>query len=137
MKAVPAGAALVLAGVTVTVRLLALPPKSMPAVEIRAGFEEAPVKLKLAAGVSASPIRKLIGAVKTSSAVLWSGMLEMVGSALILNVKTREPMLLEDSPSFASTVIDAVPNLCRPGVTVSVRLAPLPPTARFASGTIV
>ena len=59
----------------------------MPAVEIRAGFEELPTSVRLAAGVSASPIKKLIGTVKTSSAVLWSGMLEMVGSALILNVK--------------------------------------------------
>ena len=54
------------AGATVTVRLEALPPKMMLALGTRAGLEELPETVRLAAAVSASPMVNASGPVVPS-----------------------------------------------------------------------
>src|SRR6185503_4440968 len=51
-------------GVTVTVLLAPLPPKTMFALGTRAGFEELPITVKLPTGVSVSPTVNGIAAVE-------------------------------------------------------------------------
>ena len=54
------------AGVTVTVRLAPLPPKTTLATGAKVGFEEAALSTRLEAAVSTSPTVKLIGPVEVS-----------------------------------------------------------------------
>src|SRR4030095_1272472 len=58
------------AGITVTVRPAPLPPRTMLAVGTRIGSEEAAVTVKLAAGVSISPMVKGSAAVLVSSLIV-------------------------------------------------------------------
>ena len=54
------------AGVTVTVRLEPLPPKTMLPLGTREGLDEEPITSRLEAAVSASPMVKEIGPVEVS-----------------------------------------------------------------------
>src|ERR1043166_1973788 len=67
------------AGVTLTVRLLPEPPKTMLAFGTSVGLEEGPLTAKLPGAVSASFTVKARGPVSPFSGTNWSGMLEMVG----------------------------------------------------------
>src|ERR1051325_8189762 len=58
------------AGVTVTVRLLPLPPKTMLVFGTSAGLDETPLRTKLAAGVSTSLIVNASAGVDVSSLML-------------------------------------------------------------------
>ena len=58
------------------------------------------------------------------------------GSLTGLTVTTNESLAV-NTPSLTVTVIVVLPNRFAAGVTVTVRLAPLPPSTTFASGTRV
>src|ERR1043165_561829 len=93
------------AGVTVTVRLPALPPNTMLPTGTNVGLEELAVKVSWFAEVLSSPMVKGIAAVGVSSFVTRLVMLEMVGAALaealIYNVKLRLKVVI---PSLTETV---------------------------------
>src|SRR5436189_2191500 len=57
------------AGVTVTVRLLPLPPKTMLPLGTRPVLEEAPLRVRLATGVSGSLTVKVMGRVEEPAVV--------------------------------------------------------------------
>ena len=71
-----------LAGVSVTVRLLPLPPNTIFAAGTSAGFEELPARVKLAAGVSASLAVNAIPPLELSSLIAWSAIPEIFGAGL-------------------------------------------------------
>src|SRR6266850_3343535 len=123
------------AGVTVTVRLVPEPPKTMLFVGTSVGLEEPLLKIKLAAAVSASPIVKLRGPVEVSSSMARSARVEMVGEVFtVLTVKTNVS-LAEFAPSLTVMVMVDVPVCPEAGVIVTVRLAPLPPKTMLLVGT--
>jgi len=78
------------AGVTVTVRLPALPPNTMLFVGTRFVLEEALVSASRPADVSASPMVKEIGPVVPSSGMVWLPMAVIVGGLLAVNELRRE-----------------------------------------------
>ena len=67
---------------TVTVRLAPLPPKTMFAFGTSVVLDEVPVRVKLPAAVSTSPMVKAMALVAVSSLVLWLAMSEIVGLSL-------------------------------------------------------
>src|SRR5438034_1404832 len=79
MVAVPACAAV---GVTVTVRLAPVPPKTMFPLATSVGFDELPLTDKLPAVVCASATVKLIAPVCVSSLIVGPVILEIVGGVL-------------------------------------------------------
>src|SRR2546423_9369813 len=95
------------AGVTVTVRLLPLPPKTMFALGTNVGFEELPLMVKLFAGVSASPIVKGIATVAVFTVVDWLGISLMVGPAgpldTVVMLTLQPDVRLPWSPAPSST----------------------------------
>ena len=68
------------AAVTITVRLLPLPPNTILARGIRLVFDEAAVRVKLAAGVVESDTVKAMLVVAESSFMVWFGIEEIVGA---------------------------------------------------------
>src|SRR5262245_65830436 len=78
-----------------------------------------------------------MGAVAVSSLVDWSAMAEMVGGVLDAVTVSRKLVGVEVWPSLTATVMVAEPVWLGAGVTVTVRLAPLPPKAMLARGTRV
>ena len=90
-------------GVTVTVRLLPLPPKTTFSLGTNAGLEEFALKARLATGVSASPMVKLSGPVEPSTGMVWLGMLLMVGGAVaVVRVMLHPPAMLPVEPELSS-----------------------------------
>ena len=88
------------AGFTVTVRLAALPPKTMFALGTSVVLDELPVKVRFAAAVSTSPTVKLSELVALSSLVVWLAISEIVGGSLTgltvrLTVATLDSALFE------------------------------------------
>src|SRR5437588_166769 len=126
------------AGVTVTVRLEPLPPKTMLLTGTSVGLDDVALSTRLLAAVSASPMVKLSGPVDVSSAVVWSAMFDIVGGELLAGVTvSRKVSLAVDEPSFTVTVIVAEPNWLLTGVTEIVRFAPEPPKTMPLLGTSV
>jgi hypothetical protein len=70
------------AGVMVSVLLAPDPPKLMLELGTSVVFEEVPLRVRLAAGVPASPTVKAIAPVEVSSFVDWLEMAEIVGATL-------------------------------------------------------
>ena len=94
--------------------------------------------VRLAAGVSTSPTVNASAPVAVSSAVVWSATSLIVGGSFTAVTVSDERVASPSSvPSLTVTVIVAVPLWFAAGVTVTVRLAPLPPKTMFASGTSV
>src|ERR1043166_2692943 len=123
------------AGVSVTVRLLPLPPRTIFELGTRAGFEELPVTTRLPAGVSISPTVKAIAPLGVSSLMATLAIAEMVGRSLTDNtVRMKEPLVVA-APSLTLKVIVVVPNWFAAGVIVAMRLAPLPLKTMFPTGT--
>src|SRR4051794_33784114 len=99
------------------------------------GLDEPRERLRFAAGVSPSPIVKLSAPVELSSSMLWSDRLERVGGVFTwLTVSTKVSLALF-TPSLTVMVIVAVPVWPEAGVTVTLRLAPLPPNTMLLVGT--
>src|ERR1044071_975071 len=110
----------------------------MPLWGTRAGLEEVPLTVRLEAGVSASPMVKLIGPVDAPCTMVLFGMSDMTGGELPDDLTVRTNVVLDASePSLTLTVTVAVPNLSAAGVAVTVRLDPLPPKSRLLSGKSV
>ena len=123
------------AGVTVTVRFAVLPPSTTFAVGTRVVFDELRVTVRLPAAVSASPMVKVIAPVLESSSIVRFVMSLMVGAVFTaLTVRAKLEVAVR-APSLTVTVIVAEPLWPATGVTVTVRLAPLPPNATLAAGT--
>ena len=97
------------AGVTVTVRFVSVPPKTMFAVGTSVVSEELPDTVKLAAAVSTSPMVNAMAAVGVSSPVLWSAISEIVGGSLTAVTVNRKVSLVVAIPS--STVTRGGPKL--------------------------
>src|ERR1017187_8152214 len=86
------------AGLTVTVRLLPLPPKTMLPSGTSAGLAEAAVNARLAAGVSRSPTVKAMGGTAVLRSVLVEEIEEILGAVLAAKTVTVKLVLLEAPP---------------------------------------
>src|SRR5260221_10967408 len=102
------------AGVTVTVRLLPLPPKTMLDTGARTGLDDCAASTSRLAGVVSSPIVNGMAGVGVSSAVVRLAMAERLGAALakglMCTTKLWLKVLLVAWPSVTVTVIVAVPD---------------------------
>src|ERR1041385_3518772 len=76
---------------------------------------------------------KASGPITVSSLLVWSEMLEMTGRPLI--VRTNEVLLVPPSPSAAVIVMVTTPHWSDGGMTVTVRLVPVPPRKIRFAGT--
>src|SRR6266404_191016 len=123
------------AGVRATVRLLPAPPKTILAFGRRVVLAELPERVRLAADVSASPTVKEIGAVAVLMRVLVAGMAEMIGGVLAGRTVTVKDVLLDFPPVSITQTVTLDEPACEAAVTLTVRLAPLPPNAILATGT--
>jgi hypothetical protein len=121
----------------VTVRFAPEPPKTILALGTKAVFELPLVRARLAGAVSASPMLKLSAAVALSSLIIWSGISEMLGGVFAGETVTTNVSDAINTPSLTVTVIVAAPVWPGAGVTVTERLAPVPPKTIFTSGTRV
>src|SRR5436190_2131314 len=88
------------AGVTVTVRFAAVPPKVMFAFGTRVVLLDVPLRVRLEAAVSASPIVNARGPTATQVVVVWFAMVEIVGGVfdageLIVSVSVALPVPAE------------------------------------------
>src|ERR1039457_5491381 len=86
------------AGVTVTVRLLPLPPKTMLALGTSAVLAEVADNARLAAGVSRSPTMKAMGGAAVFRSVLVQEIVEIQGAVLAAKTVTVKLVLLEAPP---------------------------------------
>ena len=109
----------------------------MPALETSPRLDELPASVRFAAGVCVSPIVKAIGGVTPFSFNPWSAIGEMTGKEWTALTVNKKLALLAAAPSLTVMVIVALPNWFAAGVTVTVRMAPLPPKTMFALGTRV
>src|SRR5258706_1936255 len=100
-------------GVSITVLLPPLPPKTMLAFGSRSGLEDVPDRVNNVVGVVESPMVKAMGPAEVSSLMLGLEIAEMVGFALpvarTFTTKVRLNVLLMAWPSLTVTVIVAVP----------------------------
>src|ERR1035438_6311832 len=101
------------AGVTVTVRLLPLPPKTMLALGISVVLAEAADNARLAAGVSRSPTVKVMGGAAVFRSVLVQEIAEMQGAVLAGNTVTVKLVLLEAPPVSIRSEERRVGKECR------------------------
>src|SRR5499427_489152 len=122
-------------GVTVTVRLAPLPPKAMFASGTSVWFDEVPLRVRLATGVSTSPTVKAMGPAATPLVVAWLPIAEIVGASLTALTVSWKLALVLAAPSLTVRVIVVTPNWFDAGVIVTVRFAPLPPNTMLAFGT--
>ena len=125
------------AGVTVTVRFAPVPPKTMLATGTRVELVVAPVSVRLPAAVSASPTVTASAPVPVSSGTVCGPSAEIVGAVLGPVTVSRKLVEAVAWLSLTVTVIVAVPVWFGAGVTVTVRLAPVPPKTMLATGTRV
>ena len=123
------------AGTRLSVRLAPDPPKTMFAAGTKAGLDELATILTAPGEVSRSSTVKPIGPSGASSSIVLSEMLEIVGRSLTELTVSRNVSLAVAAPSPTVIVIVAVPNLSATGVTVTVRLAPLPAKTILPTGT--
>src|SRR3954447_21613423 len=110
---------------SVTVRLLPVPEKVMPAAEIRVGLDDTALITRLAAGVSTSDTTKPNGPAPFSSSTVTSGSELIKGrsfTAVTVTTKLRLITLFDEPPSFRVTVIRSVPDAL---VTVPKRNTPV------------
>src|ERR1035437_5550087 len=86
------------AGVTVTVRLLPLPPKTMLALGTKAVLAEVADRARLAAGVSRSATVNPMGGAAVFRSVLVREIAEIAGAVLAAKTVTVKLVLLEAPP---------------------------------------
>jgi len=123
-------------GVTVTVRLTAA-SKDYVVGRHQRRMEEAPVTVRLLTGVSTSPTVKLSGPVELFTLIVWFAMLDIVGGSFTALTVTTKFVLALYCPSLTLTVIVTTPFWLAAGLTVTVRLDPLPPKTMLLVGTSV
>src|SRR5207247_11032679 len=102
----------------------------------RVGLEELGVTTRLVAGVSTSFTMNAIVAETVSSAMVWPGIGEIVGGSFT-GVTVRMKLVLTEPKlvSVTEIVMMAAPDWFAMGVSVTVRLAPLPPKRMLLVGT--
>ena len=101
-------------------------------------MEETPLTVKFPAGVSTSATVNGIELEVVFWLTIWLGMFEMVGASLVALTVTEKLVLVEPKlVSVTEMVMVEAPNRFVAGVTVTVRLAPLPPKTMFDTGTTV
>jgi len=123
------------AGVILTLRLAPEPPKEIPVVGTRVVLEDEPLTVKLAAGVSTSPMVKSI-VMGVSSLVVLSSIADIVGESLTgVTVKLKVRVVLPMLASATTREIVAVPLWLAAGRMVTERLLPDPPKLILVSGT--
>ena len=123
------------AGVTVKVRSLPAPPKTILLLGTKVGLSDVTATCKSATGVSTSPMVKGMAAVTVFWAVVWLVISVIVGRSLTgftVRVKVSDVAWL--LPSVTVTVISELPARLAAGVTVRVRSLPLPPKTILAAG---
>jgi hypothetical protein len=124
-------------GVTVSVRLAPLPPKTMFAFGTSAVFEDVALKTRALAAVWESPTVKATAPVLVLALIVRLVRSLRVGAVLGWVTVRTNVSLAESVPSLTETVIVAEPVWPVAGVTETVRLDPLPPNEMFPAGTNV
>ena len=108
----------------------------MLAVGTRRVFDELALTVRLAAAVSTSPTVKASAPVVPSSLIVWSAMSVIVGRSFSGVTVSSERVHRRAAVRVGDRDGDrGRPELVAAGVTVTVRLAPLPPNTMFAFGT--
>src|SRR5215831_7487083 len=125
------------AGVSVTVRLAPLPPNTTLAFGTSVVFDEVPLTVRFATGVSTSPTVKATGPTAVPVVVAWLAIAEIVGGSLTALTVNWKLVLAVAAPSLTVRVIVVTPDWLAAGVIVTVRFAPLPPNAKLVFGTSV
>ena len=125
------------AGVTRTVRLEALPPKEMFATGASVGLEELAVSARLAAGLSTSPTMNGRSAVDWFFRMVAPVMAEMIGASLTGVTVNRKDRLAVARPSETETVTSVVPDWLGAGIRLRVRLLVEPAKVMAAFGSRV
>ena len=114
-----------------TVRLPPLPPKTMFSLGMTAVLAELPLKVMPEAIVSASDTVNAMGPVLVFCVMVWFAMEEMTGGEFVtITVRTND-LTAESEPSLTVTVMVVDPIRPATGVTVTVRLDPLPLKTRL------
>ena len=121
----------------ITVRLAALPPKTMLASGTNGALLEVPVTVKVSTGLSGSATVNAMAPVGVFSGVVWSFILEMVGGLLTAFTVNTKFVGVESVPSLTVIVMVDVPLRPAAGVITAVRPAPLPPKTILATGISV
>ncbi len=98
------------AGVTVTVRLMSLPPSTMPVSGRSTASEDEAVTVSEAAGVVACETENGMADVEPFTLRATSEICEMVGAVAVALTVTTKVMLEERFPSFAVIVIVVAPT---------------------------
>ena len=124
------------AGVTLTVRLVPVPPSTILLLGARVGFEEEPVTVKLVAAAPVWPTVNDNGPQLALALIVWLATAVMVGGGSALTV-TPKLVELQSVPAHTVRVMVAVPVWLAAGVTVTVQLVPLPLSATLVLGTNV
>src|SRR3954462_8511592 len=124
-------------GVTVTMRLLSLPPTTMFALGSNVVFEEEAETVRTDAGLSASPIVNGMSSTEELMRQLVVGIVEMTGAVLAGRTLTTNEVLFDLPPvSMTQTVTVDEPGWFPP-LTLTVRLELLPPKAMLLRGMTV
>jgi hypothetical protein len=100
-------------------------------------FDDARVTVRLVAAVSTSPIVKGIAPVDVPVLTVLSAMSEIVGASFTAFTVNLNVSVAVFDPSLTVTVIVTARFWFAAGVTVTVRLAPLPPKTMLPFGTRV
>lgn len=123
------------AGVTVTVRLAPLPPKTIAERGTSVVFEEEPVTTSREAAVCVSPMVNAIAPVEAGETTVREARVVTEGGRLAWVTVSTNVVLVVRAPSDTRMVRVAVPGEVPGGVTVIVRLAPLPRRTIAEAGT--
>jgi hypothetical protein len=121
-------------GVTVTVLFPPLPPNTIFPLGTIASSLDAPESKSEPAGSSISSMVNAMGIVDASSLIERSAMAVIVGASLTEVTVTINASVGLNSPSLKVIVMVEDPVRLATGVTVTVRVEPLPPKTTLASG---
>src|SRR5256885_3579927 len=102
----------------------------------RLGLAEVPATVRLAAGVSGSPMVNAIGGVPTLINVFVGGIVEMTGVRFAARTVTEKVVLFDFAPVSVTHIVMAEEPDCVPALMFTVRFAPLPLT-RILAGAIM
>src|SRR6185503_11570650 len=123
------------AGVTMSARLVPLPPRTMLLSGTSDVSDDDAVTVNRSAGVSTSLTANGSTPVDMSSAMDWLRIPVMVGGSFTgLTVKVKDADAKANAPSKTSIVILAEPDWFASGASVTVRLDPLPPNTMLFVG---
>ena len=108
----------------------------MPAAGRRIELDELGTTLRAPGSVSTSDTKKAMGAVDVFSLIVWLGILEISGRSLTeFTVRPKLRLVRPLLASVAVTVMVRDPDWFGAGIINNARLASVPPSRMFASGT--